>query len=453
MEAPFVEPRPRHRAVAVRDGLNRFLQIHAMRTDEKKAPLQLARLAAVSRAQLVSVRRHVPVLKFTLWPAGWAWFMPNVGLGSTAGRIYVSATETSGIAKLLRVPIRLVIVNSSGLEHVDWKEMRMLEEWVNGLEIHESEALYQFPLLSGLIDRVTPQLKNLMCSAAVLDRFPPLDLDSLDFRGADGLHDAVSRHTIRRLDVNTFVASRESSSDQLFSASIESLGLVEYQDLLSVRPETVVAFCRRFPGLEELRFVVVYQFEPSDAEDPFFKQLWDGLLQLRERLNISGLKRLYFEIEYLGYFHDDNPGWIDRLKQTEPLNKAAFSSNPSTSRLCFSLKLSWPRDALPTFFRILGEFQDVEDESDEMRDGSLGIQPFCSGFSTLWTFLMTKWTTRTRSSTVRTSTSTRMRWTRTRRPTRTEWTMWASISRLFLRNPPLLLLGCSLRVLLMCRFL
>ncbi|KAI6175137.1 hypothetical protein M3Y99_01991800 [Aphelenchoides fujianensis] len=359
----IVKTKPRIRAANVRDGLNRFLQIHAMRTDEKKAPLQLVRLAAVSRAQLASVRRHVSEITFRLWPAGGDWFLPNVGLGVLVGRIAVSLKEMSAIAKLLRVPVH-VIFGENALERIDWEEVKQFEEFVNSLRLCEDH--HKFPASSEFIDRVTPQLRKLECPPDVLNRLPPLNLDKLELlgSGSDGLHDALSRHTIRRLDVDTAVASAESSSEQLFSASIKALGLVEYQDLLRVRPETVVAFCRRFPGLEELHFVA-QQFEPEDAEEPYFEQLWDGLLQLRERLNIPGLKRLFFDVEYVGDFHDDKPGWIDRLKQTEPLNKAVFSFNPSAPRLCFSLKLSWPRDALPTFFRIQGDFYDLEVGSDE----------------------------------------------------------------------------------------
>ncbi|KAI6181943.1 hypothetical protein M3Y99_01971500 [Aphelenchoides fujianensis] len=353
MEAAVVEPRPRIRA-AVRDRLNRFLQIHAMRTDKTKAPLQLVRLAAISRAQLASVRRHVAELKFALWPTGWAWFMPDVGCGATAGRIDVSAKEMSAIAQLLRRPIRLLLVDARGLEHVDWAETTNVVEFVNGLDVYELEDPHKFPVLAALIDRVTPQLRNLKCSTDVLNRLPPLELDKLELLGTGGLHDALKRHTIRRLDMNTAVISEESPSEQLSSPSIKSLGLVEDASLFSVRPESVVAFCRRFPGLEALH-LVVEQFEFSDEEeDPFFKRLWDDILWLREHLNVPGLQRLFFDVEYLGVFHDDK---LERMQKVEPFDKATFSVCPLDDdcvRMFF--KMSWPTEQLPTFFRIRGEF-------------------------------------------------------------------------------------------------
>ncbi|KAI6234232.1 hypothetical protein M3Y99_00819200 [Aphelenchoides fujianensis] len=360
MEAAVVKPKPRMRPL-VRDRLPRFFQIYTMRTEEK-APLQLVRLAMVSRAQLASVRRRVPVLTFTLWDLGWKWLMPDMRLDCAAKRIDVSPTEMSGIAKVLRVPVHLRFFQEGGLEFVDWEEMEQVEEFVRGLELWED--YHRFPVLLRFVNEVLPQLNELQCSTDVLNRLPPLDLNKLQLYRPGPLHDAVSRHTIRRLDVSTLVAARESTGEQLFSASIKSLGLVEPMDLLMVPFDSIVAFCRRFTALEDLH-IIVDQEEPRNAEEPIFKQMWGAILRLRDRLKVLGLKRLFFEIKYLGIFHEDKPGWIDRLKQTEPLEQAAFSTSPCDSRLRMFFKLSWPREELPTFFRIKGQFNDMEDESAE----------------------------------------------------------------------------------------
>ncbi|KAI6225367.1 hypothetical protein M3Y99_01350000 [Aphelenchoides fujianensis] len=353
MEAPLVEPRPRLRAAAARDGLNRFLQIHAMRTDEKKAPLQLVRLAAVSRAQLASLRRHVAELTLTLWANGWHWFLPDVGLDSLAGRTAIRPKVMSGIGKLLRLPVQLNLVDTAGLKNVDWVEMGQIEEFVSDLDLRENP--HQFPALSEFVNRVTPQLKNLQCSTDVLNLFSSLDLDKLRLFGSDGLLDALSRHTIRRLDVYTTLVLRESAKEQLFSASIKALGFVEGIDLLEVPSESIVAFCRRFPALEDLHFSVHHYEERRDKE-AYYKWMWESILRLRDRLIVPGLKRLFFKIQHLDCSGLKKPGWVGRLKQVEPFDKATFSIYPFDERAYVFLKLSWPTEQLPTFFRIEGDY-------------------------------------------------------------------------------------------------
>ncbi|KAI6234234.1 hypothetical protein M3Y99_00819400 [Aphelenchoides fujianensis] len=378
MEATVVKPKPRIRAAAVRDGLNRFFQIHAMQTGEKKTPLQLVRLAVASRAQLASVRRHVPVLKFTLWSSGWHWFMPDVGLGSAAGRVAVRPNEMSGIVNLIRVPVHLLIVDTRGLVRVDWEEIKQIEEFVSGLDLREDP--HQFPALSQFINKVTLQLKKLECSTDVLNLFPPLDLDKLQLYGTDGLDEALSRHTIRRLDVYANAAVHKSLSEQFFLSSIKALGLIDYMGLLDVPAEAINAFCRRFPELEDLHLIVHRTEERTLVQDPFQKQ-WAHLLWLRDQLNIPSLKRLFFSIKDDCTSWLNKPGWMERLKQTEPFDKASFTIGPSPHRVRMFLKLSWPTEQLPTFFRIEGQFWDadgdkVEDSSDssddEMEDEDAG---------------------------------------------------------------------------------
>ncbi|KAI6234278.1 hypothetical protein M3Y99_00824200 [Aphelenchoides fujianensis] len=349
----------------------RLLDKKPFTTNEKKAPLQLVRLAAVFRAQLTSVRRHVSVLKFTLWSSGWHWFMPDVGLGSAAGRVAVSPTEMSGIAKLLRVPVHLLIVDTRGLVHVDWEEMKEVEEFVNGLDLRENP--HQFLVLSQFINKVTPQLKKLECSTDVLNHFPPLELNKLQLYGTDGLHEALSRHSIRRLDVYANAVLRAVHApqpttihplEQLFSPSIKSLELIDYMGLLDVPAETIDVFCRRFPELEDLHLTVHRTEERTLVQDPFQKQ-WAHLLRLRDRLNIPGLKRLFFVIKDDCTSWLNKPGWMEWLKQTEPFDNSSFLTGRSPHRVRMFLKLSWPTEQLPTFFRIEGEFWNADGDKLE----------------------------------------------------------------------------------------
>ncbi|KAI6234272.1 hypothetical protein M3Y99_00823500 [Aphelenchoides fujianensis] len=361
METAVVKRKPRIRAAAVRDGLNRYLMAAALAAKKKKhGVIQLIRLASLSRAQLASVRRSVPAISFTLQFNGWQWSLPEFRREVAPERVAVRPKEMSALVKLLRVPVRLLFVDTTEFKNVDWWELKNVEEFVNELNLSMDPS--KFPALWKFVHKVKSQLRELECSADVLDRLPPLDLDKFHAPDNNVNYEALSRHTIRRLDVPGSMVSLELPDDHVLSPTIKSLGLTQYMKQLDERPESIVAFCRRFPALEDLHLNVHYQEEFRNVEDPF-KRLWSGLLRFRDRLTVLGLKRLFLKVQYTGTTCRYTPGWLDRLKRMEPFDQASFLT--AGLRIRVFLKLNWPTEKLPTFFRIEGEFWDEEQEKDE----------------------------------------------------------------------------------------
>ncbi|KAI6242526.1 hypothetical protein M3Y99_00219200 [Aphelenchoides fujianensis] len=300
METAVVKRKPQIRAGAsdVRNKLNRFLLLDAMLTDKKKGTTRLVRLAAVSRAQLAAVRRSVSGIKLKLLEPEWAL---ELELGDAAPLVEfpVKQKEMSGIAKLLGVPVHLNLGwNMQPSKNVDVRELERIKHGVNGLTV--SYCGPSFPHWK-FIKSVAPQLKELVCYSFDLRDFPPLDLEKLYLFAwistDDHFYDALSRHKIRRLDVLMWEVQKDFASNRVLSKSITSLGLVDQYGMANATPASINAFCRRFTALEELHVIGEFQIPKRDVV-VHFKKLWAKCLELRDQLNIPGLKRIFFTIKH-----------------------------------------------------------------------------------------------------------------------------------------------------------
>ncbi|KAI6242555.1 hypothetical protein M3Y99_00222300 [Aphelenchoides fujianensis] len=350
-----VKRKPQIRA-AVRDGRNRFVLVDAIETDEKKGPIQLVRLASISRAQLASVRRCARCLKFEQDGSKWRLRL-EVGHAATPIVFPVEPRQMSGIVRVVRVPVRLDFGHGYA-SLIEWTELEQLAEFVTGLvwRYHESSACYKF------VNKVTPQLRELECSSSFLERFWPLNLEKLALDGPRIDYSLLARHEVRRLDVPLWEVHRKFPPAQVLSASIRALGLT-CVDVRELPLDKIAAFRRRFPALEDLHIVLDYSGSRTDLS-AHFTRLWTKCLEARDRLHVAGLKRLFFVVAHTCTLQDPKTDWIERLKRAEPFDRATFSLDPSGRRVRVSLKVNWPHDAKPTFFHITGDFHCAEDEAE-----------------------------------------------------------------------------------------
>ncbi|KAI6240468.1 hypothetical protein M3Y99_00455300 [Aphelenchoides fujianensis] len=312
---------------AVRDGLNRFQLVDAMETYEKKGSIRLVRLAAISRAHLVSVRRTARGIKFELKHFVWRLKM-DLGIGAPAVDFAVNPKKTVGIAQLLVVPVYLAF-DPMSLKNADLKVLKKLGKFVNCLDLWgwcKSLAFADF------IKTVTPQLKELRCYAGFLNRFSPLDLEKLVLHQTPYDYTELNRHKIRRMDVAEHEVYRIFPSNQVLSASITSLGL-RARDFSHFSLKYTETFCRRFTALQELHIIA----DSQNFSDDFvaqFKQLWAKCLELRDQLNISGLKRFFFKFKRSSpcwKYGRPKFKWMEQLKQVEPFDKATFTDSLDSS--------------------------------------------------------------------------------------------------------------------------
>ncbi|KAI6242512.1 hypothetical protein M3Y99_00217800 [Aphelenchoides fujianensis] len=365
MEAAVVKPKPRIRA-AVRDGLNRFCLVDKMKveSDKHEGTTQLKRLALISRAHLASVRRSARGIQFDHVYPEWRLQL-DLRIGAPKVVFPVDQTEMRGIVKLLAVPIHAEIgYDPYWYKDAACKELKGIENFVNGLHLRSFSDSSAFP---EFVERVAPHLKQLECPPFVLGRLPPLDLEKLvlDFTLSGIDYGQLSRHKVRRLDVPMYEVHRNGYlNGQVLSASISSLGL-KASHVLDLPHEALDAFCRRFPALEELH-IFDNNTRRMKELDEHFKKLWTACLELRDQLNVPGLKRFFFTIRHdCTFFTRKNSDWIAKLKQVEPFDKASFIIDSSSKDVRMFLKHSRPRDAKAVFLRIEGHFQCLDDWSDD----------------------------------------------------------------------------------------
>ncbi|KAI6234327.1 hypothetical protein M3Y99_00814100 [Aphelenchoides fujianensis] len=304
MVAVDVKKKPRIRTADVRDGLNRFLLIEATRAAGTKGANQFLRFAAVSRAQLAAVRRAARGIRFELNPAGWRVKL-DVGLGAPTVEFAVSPKEVVAIARLLPVHVEFGF-DVRWEAKVDSELFEQIDGFVKGLSFHRYSV---FHLFHHFIKAVTTrnQLKELECSWSYLEHFPPLQLDRFVMQGMQVDYNELARHKIRRLDASMDEIWRPFPDDRVLSASITSLGLVQHQDLFTASPVRIDRFCRRFTALEELRIIGNFPTKEQDLV-AHLKAVWIKCLQIRDRLDVPGLKRAFFTTE--------QPKWFDISKPT-----------------------------------------------------------------------------------------------------------------------------------------
>ncbi|KAI6242525.1 hypothetical protein M3Y99_00219100 [Aphelenchoides fujianensis] len=333
MEEAAVRPKPQMRA-AVRDGLNRFQLVDAMNREPKNGATKLARLARAARG-----------VKFARDSFNWR-LMLNLGIGAPKVEFPATQTGMREIAKLLDVPIHVDLgATYRSYTGAACKELKGIENLVNGLTIAYFPPSLAFAKFVG---RVAPRLKQLEYPSFVLERFPPLDLEKLVLVDEKVYYAPLGRHKVCRLDVPIWEIGRKFTSGRVLSASITSFGL-KGNNVLFIHCKAINAFCRRFSALEEFHI---------SALDEHFKKLWAKCLELRDQLNVSGLKRFFFTFEHdCNFFTCKNSDWIAKLKQVEPFDAAPFTVDRSSNLVRMFLKHSRPRDAKPVFFHITGDFR------------------------------------------------------------------------------------------------
>ncbi|KAI6238360.1 hypothetical protein M3Y99_00698000 [Aphelenchoides fujianensis] len=296
MEAAVIKSKPRIGA-AVRDGLNRFCLVEAMETDEKKGLIRLVRLAAISRVHLVSVRRTARGIKFQLCDEDWQLKL-KLGLGAPKIAFPVDQREMFGIIGLLGVLVHLTFsYDMSTYTSVDWKDLQRVAKYVSALSVYD-EA--DSPDFFAFIDTVAPHLKMLNSTWSLLTRFPPLYLKRA--RLYDPPYNDFSelnRHKIHRLDVPAFVPDHlsEIQSNQIISRSIKASGILHIRNWVDFPYDSIEIFCCCFPSAEDLHIVCEYERSVGDL-DAYFTALWAKCLEIRDRLHVAGLKRLFITIKH-----------------------------------------------------------------------------------------------------------------------------------------------------------
>ncbi|KAI6242432.1 hypothetical protein M3Y99_00228900 [Aphelenchoides fujianensis] len=367
MEAAVVKRKPQMRA-AVRDGLNRFHLFDKEEMGNKKPRIRFMR--DLSRSIGIPCR-CIARIKFQQFVSEWMLELRLKGLGLQMSIVifFVNQTEMRRMVQLLDVPVHLDLwPRPDEVADPVWQHLKPIESYVNGLTLRSCRGSAVF---SEFITSVAPQLKELKGPWVVLPSLPPLDLKKLvlyaDHRNN---YELLKRHRIHRLDVVMEEAGLVFRDDGVLSSSIKSLGLVVYRDLFDATLEQIQRFCRRFTALEELQITGDLSLSHRNL-DVHFKKLWAKCLELRDRLEVPGLKRLYFTIKHASPHPILAPkvDWTERLKQTEPFDKATFATGPSDKRVRMFLKHNEPWGPKPTFFHIEGDFYWLrnreDDESDE----------------------------------------------------------------------------------------
>ncbi|KAI6175257.1 hypothetical protein M3Y99_01977700 [Aphelenchoides fujianensis] len=353
MEAAVVKRKPRMRA-AVRGAVNRFQLVDKMQTDEMKGAARLLRLSAISRVHLASVRRSARGIKFKRANHKWV-FKLKLGLGTPKIVQSVGRTEMSALIRLLAVPVHLKIGYPwSDYKSIDWKALEQMGKYVNALHVYK---YFDSPEFSAFISSVTPHLNVLHSTWPVLARVPPLDLEKVRLFLAYRDFNELNRHKIRRLDV--FACELDDYSgiqiNQVLSQSIKTLGILRVSNYSDFPYDSIEAFCRRFPLLEELHIGCEYWNGVRDL-NAYFTALWAKCFEIRDRLHVAGLKRLFLTVKHRCHFDGTETDWFEKLKQVEPFEKATSTIDRSKQCIRMFLKHNEPRGQKPTFICIKGDF-------------------------------------------------------------------------------------------------
>ncbi|KAI6240443.1 hypothetical protein M3Y99_00452200 [Aphelenchoides fujianensis] len=337
----------------------------------KKSRIRFMRLVAICRAQLASLRRCIARLKFQQFVSGWMLELRLKGLGlETSIAVFpVDQTEMPRMVQLLNVPVHLALWREPGeVPDAVWTELKQIAPLVHGLTLRSCR---HSPAFSEFITSVAPQLNELKGPWIVLSSLPPLKLEKVvlydDFPVS---YAALERHTIHRLDVTMTEAEITFRDHHVISRSIKSLGLVVYRDLLDATLEQINKFCRRFTALEELHITGDLHELFHRNLDVHFKKLWSKCLELRERLKVRGLKRLYFTIKHASPHGilAPKPDWTERLKQTKPFDKATFAAVLSNKRDSSDSSADDVEDEDEGDDEAMEEDEELDDSSEDAMD-------------------------------------------------------------------------------------
>ncbi|KAI6242414.1 hypothetical protein M3Y99_00227000 [Aphelenchoides fujianensis] len=356
MKAAVFKPTPQMRA-AVRGGLNRFCLIDAALTDadDFEGFLKLARLALISRAHLESVRRSARGIKFQQGEYSWLLKL-DLGLGTPKIALQLDITQMIGIIQLLDVPVYLKLGDDlRSNDEVDWEELGQIGRWVHSLGIwHECD----YSDFTEFINSVAPHLKVLNSTWPVLTQLPPLELERIRLYDPPKDLSELNRHKIRRLDlpVDDLKDFSGLSSDEVLPPSIKSLGFVHVDDWTPFPYDSIGGFCRRISQLEDLHIICEHKWRVRNVKT-YFPHLWAQCLEIRDRLHVSGLKRLFVTIKHDCIFDGKKSDWAKTLKQVEPFDKASSPIDRSKKCVRMFLKQNEPRGPKPMFVLIKGIFR------------------------------------------------------------------------------------------------
>ncbi|KAI6225192.1 hypothetical protein M3Y99_01369200 [Aphelenchoides fujianensis] len=359
MKVAVVKRKPQIRA-AVRDGLNRFQLVDKMETNETKGTAHLVRLAAISRAHQESVRRSARGIKFVTTDHEWQLRL-KLGVGAPKIIFPVGHAEMIAVIRLLGVPVALRFWMD-----VDWKALEPIGRYVNALTL-----MHDYPACSAFVGSVASHLRVLTSTWSVVARLPPLDLEKARLYKTPNDYSELNQHKIRRLDVPVFVLDGYPGrqSNQVISSSIKTVGIFHLDYAAAFPYDSIAAFCRRFPSLEDLHIHCYYEKEIEDVS-AYFTRLWANCLEIRDRLHVAGLKRFFLKINHDCRFFGTKSDWFEKLKLVEPFDKATSTIDRSNERIRMFLKHNEPRAAKPTFVLIKGDFHWINEEgaNDERGD-------------------------------------------------------------------------------------
>ncbi|KAI6242405.1 hypothetical protein M3Y99_00225900 [Aphelenchoides fujianensis] len=349
MEAAVAKRKPQIRA-AVRDGLNRFYLVDTMETSdhENKKFARLARLASISRAQLASVRRSIVRVKFKHTSGYELLLRLNLGVGAPKPAFTVDEAEMIAIIRLLGVPVCLRFYVD-----VDWKALESVGRYVNELSV-----LHVSPAFSAFVNTVAPHLRVLHPGWSHLERLPPLELERARIYGRFDEFNDLHLHKIHRLDVSIGdLTSYSVQSDRVVSSKIKSLGILVplVFDWATFPCDSIEAFARRFPALEDLHITCKYVKDIPDLS-AYFTKLWAKCLEMRDRLHVMPVKRLFLTIKHNCRFHGRPTDWFEKLKLVEPFHEASSTIDRPNKCVRMFLKHNEPRGPKPTFVCIKGDF-------------------------------------------------------------------------------------------------
>ncbi|KAI6230548.1 hypothetical protein M3Y99_01048200 [Aphelenchoides fujianensis] len=333
-----------------------------METDQTKGATQLV----VSRAHLESVRRSARGIKFKLDCSTWDVKL-NLDLGTPKISFPIDEAGMIGIIKLLAAPVHLKFgYERSGYKGVDWTELYQIAKYVNGLTVYHQ---FDSPEFFGFISSLSSHLKVLTSSWSVLARFPPLDLERARLYHPPNDFSELNRHKIHRLDVPAFVISylSELQGNQVISSAIKSLGILHIRYWPDFPCYSIEVFCRRFPSLEDLHIICENEEDVEDVS-VYFTELWAGCLEIRDRLHVAGLKRLFITIKHDCDFLASEIDGFEKLKQVEAFDKASSTIDRSNECVRMFLKHNAPRGPKPTFLLIKGEFHWSMQEDEETNE-------------------------------------------------------------------------------------
>ncbi|KAI6234260.1 hypothetical protein M3Y99_00822200 [Aphelenchoides fujianensis] len=351
-----MKKKPRFRAAGARDGLNRFVLAAAMSTDAEKSAAfrQFNRLLAISSAQLAAVRRSAGGLTFKHEEEGGWRLHWQAAVGASAVEFPVDQSEVRRLLKLLCTPVHLDLDFFPWSTREEWANVVDQREFVSRLTVNRIPDLR---VLRDFVAELAPNLREFECFSNVLERLPPLKLQKLVVHDwSEFNYSLLNCHQVERLDVPMVEVLREFPDDQVLSASLKSLGLLFVGGSFDFPQASIGSFCRRFPSLEDLH-VDIHSWTVRHDLDAHFEEEWARCLELRDRLDVPHIKRLFFTVKLQWDFdskHDRE--WARKLKRVDPFDKATFWRDPVSNHERMFLKVSRPQDSTPTFLRIEGDF-------------------------------------------------------------------------------------------------